>query len=144
MDRTALHLFDMLRAATETPEGKVIYLLTIICVLMIIDFITGSLAAWRNPKIAFRSQEGINGILRKLCSIIVLVACIPIAPLVPADAGVAALIVLYVGYLIMEFKSILENLAKMGVEIMPLAEFIDKVEKHNNKEGKDDNNEGKN
>lgn len=144
MDRTALHLFDMLRAATETPEGKVIYLLTIICVLMIIDFITGSLAAWRNPKIAFRSQEGINGILRKLCSIIVLVACIPIAPLVPADAGVAALIVLYVGYLIMEFKSILENLAKMGVEIMPLSEFIDKVEKHNNKEGKDDNNEGKN
>lgn len=144
MDRTALHLFDMLRAATETPEGKVIYLLTIICVLMIIDFITGSLAAWRNPKIAFRSQEGINGILRKLCSIIVLVACIPIAPLVPADAGVAALIVLYVGYLIMEFKSILENLAKMGVEIMPLSEFIDRVEKHNNKEGKDDNNEGKN
>lgn len=143
MDRTALHLFDMLRAATETPEGKVIYLLTIICVLMIIDFITGSLAAWRNPKIAFRSQEGINGILRKLCSIIVLVACIPIAPLVPADAGVAALIVLYVGYLLMEFKSILENLAKMGVEIMPLSEFIDKVEKHN-KEGKDDNNEGKN
>ena len=136
MDRTALHLFDMLRAATETPEGKVIYLLTIICVLMIIDFITGSLAAWRNPKIAFRSQEGINGILRKLCSIIVLVACIPIAPLVPADAGVAALIVLYVGYLLMEFKSILENLAKMGVEIMPLSEFIDKVEKHNNKEGK--------
>lgn len=144
MDRTALHLFDMLRAATETPEGKVIYLLTIICVLMIIDFITGSLAAWRNPSIAFRSQEGINGILRKLCSIIVLVACIPIAPLVPADAGVAALIVLYVGYLLMEFKSILENLAKMGVEIMPLSEFIDKVEKHNNKEGKDDNNEGKN
>lgn len=143
MENTALHIFEVLRDATETPEGKVIYLLTIICVLMIIDFITGSLAAWRNPKIAFRSQEGINGILRKLCSIIVLVACIPIAPLVPADAGVAALIVLYVGYLIMEFKSILENLAKMGVEIMPLSEFIDRVEKHN-KEGKDDNNEGKN
>lgn len=144
MDQTAVHIFDVLREATETPEGKVIYILTIICVLMIVDFITGSLAAWRNPKIAFRSQEGINGILRKLCSIIVLVACIPIAPLVPADAGVAALIVLYVGYLIMEFKSILENLAKMGVEITPLSEFIDKVEKHNNKEGKDDNNEGKN
>ena len=94
---------------------------------MIIDFITGSLAAWRNPKIAFRSQEGINGILRKLCSIIVLVACIPIAPLVPADAGVAALIVLYIGYLIMEFKSILENLGKMGVEISPLNDFLEKI-----------------
>lgn len=136
MDQTAVHIFDVLRAATETPEGKVIYILAIICVLMIIDFITGSLAAWRNPSIDFRSQEGINGILRKLCSIIVLVACIPIAPLVPADAGVAALIVLYVGYLIMEFKSILENLGKLGVEITPLEGFLDKV--GNNKEGKDD------
>lgn len=136
MDQTAVHIFDVLRAATETPEGKVIYILAIICVLMIIDFITGSVAAWRNPSIDFRSQEGINGILRKLCSIIVLVACIPIAPLVPADAGVAALIVLYVGYLIMEFKSILENLGKLGVEITPLEGFLDKV--GNNKEGKDD------
>lgn len=127
MENTALHIFQVMRAATETPEGKVIYILTIICVLMIVDFITGSLAAWRNPKIAFRSQEGINGILRKLCSIIVLVACIPIAPLVPADAGVAALIVLYIGYLIMEFKSILENLGKMGVEISPLNDFLEKI-----------------
>lgn len=127
MENTALHIFQVMRAATETPEGKVIYILTIICVLMIIDFITGSLAAWRNPKIAFRSQEGINGILRKLCSIIVLVACIPIAPLVPADAGVAALIVLYIGYLIMEFKSILENLGKMGVEISPLNDFLERI-----------------
>lgn len=137
MENTALHIFQALRAAIETPEGKVIYILTIICVLMIIDFVTGSIAAWRNPAIKFRSQEGINGILRKLCSIIVLVACIPIAPLVPADAGVAALIVLYVGYLIMEFKSILENLGKLGVEISPLAEFIDMVN-CNNKERKDD------
>lgn len=127
MENTALHIFQVMRAATETPEGKVIYIMTIICVLMIVDFITGSLAAWRNPKIAFRSQEGINGILRKLCSIIVLVACIPIAPLVPADAGVAALIVLYIGYLIMEFKSILENLGKMGVEISPLNDFLEKI-----------------
>lgn len=136
MDQTATHIFDVLRAATETPEGKVIYILAIICVLMIIDFVTGSIAAWRSPSISFQSQEGINGILRKLCSIIVLVACIPIAPLVPADAGVAALIVLYVGYLIMEFKSILENLAKLGVEITPLEGFLDKIE--HNKEGKDD------
>ena len=135
MENTALHIFQALRAAIETPEGKVIYILTIICVLMIIDFMTGSIAAWRNPAIKFRSQEGINGILRKLCSIIVLVACIPIAPLVPADAGVAALIVLYVGYLIMEFKSILENLGKLGVEISPLAEFLDKIE-HHDKEDK--------
>lgn len=129
MDQTAIHIFDVLRHATGTPEGKVIYILTIICVLMIIDFITGSLAAWRNPKIAFRSQEGINGILRKLCSIIVLVACIPISVLIPAGSGLAALIVLYIGYTIMEFKSILENLSKMGVEITWLQEFIENIKR---------------
>ena len=47
------------------------------------------------------------------------------------------MIVLYVGYLIMEFKSILENLAKLGVEITPLTEFLEKID-HDNKEGKDD------
>lgn len=36
----------------------------------------------------------------------------------------------------MEFKSILENLAKLGVEITPLEGFLDKIE--HNKEGKDD------
>lgn len=127
MDDKALFIFDVLRNATETPEGKVIYILAVICILMIIDFLTGSIAAWRNSDILFRSQEGINGILRKLCSIIVLVACIPIAVLIPAGAGIAALIVLYIGYLIMEFKSILENLAKMGVVFEPLEEFIEKL-----------------
>lgn len=127
MDQTAIQLFDTLRQATETQEGKVIYILAVICVLMIVDFITGSLAAWRSTDIPFQSQEGINGILRKLCSIIVLVACIPIAPLVPADAGVAALIVLYIGYLIMEFKSILENLSKLGVEISPLEKYLTRL-----------------
>lgn len=58
MDQTAIHIFDILREATETPEGKVIYILTVICVLMIVDFLTGSLAAWRNPGISFQSQIG--------------------------------------------------------------------------------------
>ncbi len=128
MDEKAFYIFDLLRHAGDTVEGKVIYILSLICLLMIVDFVTGTVAAWRNPKIKFNSQEGINGILRKVVSIIVLVACIPVSVLIPADMGIAALSVLYVGYLLMEFKSILENLGKLGVITSPLEGFVEKIE----------------
>ncbi|MDO4280808.1 MAG: phage holin family protein [Peptococcaceae bacterium] len=128
MSEQAVLIFENLRHIGDSPEGKVIYILAVICVLMILDFLTGTVAAWRSTDIEFRSQEGINGILRKLLSIIVLVACIPVAALVPADLGIAALYVLYGGYLLMEFRSILENLGKLGVEISPLTGFVDKIE----------------
>ena len=124
----AVFLFESLKALLYAPENKAIYLLMVICVLMVIDFITGTVAAWINPKIKFLSHAGINGILRKLCSILVLLACIPVAPLIPADAGVAALIVLYAGYMILEFSSILENLGKMGVNVKLFQDFAKKLE----------------
>ena len=64
MNETAIFLFDYLHHMSESPEGKVIYILSIICLLMIVDFLTGTVAAWRNPEIKFLSQEGINGTLR--------------------------------------------------------------------------------
>lgn len=128
MNETAIFLFDYLHHMSESPEGKVIYILSIICLLMIVDFLTGTVAAWRNPEIKFRSQEGINGILRKLVSMIVLVACIPVSALVPVEMGVAALFVLYVGYMLMEFKSIVENLSKLGIITSPLDNFVHKIE----------------
>ena len=128
MDDKAVIIFEGLRHIGDTPEGKVVYILALICVLMIIDFLTGTIVAWRCNDIEFKSQKGIDGILRKLMSIIVLVACIPVSAIVPADLGIAALYVLYGGYLLMEFKSILENLGKLGVVISPLENFVDKVE----------------
>ncbi len=121
----AAWLFDTLERASSTPESRVLYILAVLCVLMVVDFLTGSLAAWRAPDVQFSSQQGINGILRKLASILVLCCCIPIAPLVPAKAGTWALIVLYLGYLVMEFRSILENLAKLGVPLGPLKRFAE-------------------
>ena len=51
-----------------------------------------------------------------------------------------ALIVLYLGYLVMELASIVENLDNLGVPVAPLRAFIENVKDvaHN-----DDNNEGK-
>ena len=87
-------LFSALEQAVSTSEGKALYILVLICIAMILDFLLGSFAAWRDPQVKFTSQRGIDGILRKLASILVLVCCIPVSALVPAEAGLAALIVL--------------------------------------------------
>ena len=138
MNETAIFLYDYLRHASDTLEGKAIYVLTMVCVLMIVDFLTGTAAAWLNTDIKFNSQAGINGILRKVVSIIALVVCIPIAAILPDDLGLYTLLALYMGYLLMEFTSIVENLEKMGVPITPLQSFIQNVKKDLN----DDNKKG--
>lgn len=134
-------LYAELAALSATPEGRVLYILAIICALMVLDYITGTVAAWYTGTLA--SGRGIYGILRKLCSILVLVACIPIAPLVPADAGTAALIVLYAGYLLCEARSVLENLRRLGVSVSPLSDFLDALsptgKSDKNAKGGDDN-----
>ena len=120
-------LFNTLEQAVSTTEGKALYILTLICIAMILDFLLGSFAAWRDPAVKFTSQRGIDGILRKLASILVLVCCIPVSALVPAEAGLAALIVLYLGYLVMELASVVENLSKLGAAVGPLMRFIENV-----------------
>lgn len=145
-DQAAVMMFDWLHHAVATNEGKVLYILALICVAMIVDFLVGSLAAWRNPEIKFTSQKGIDGILRKLASILVLVVCIPVSALIPAEAGVIALIVLYLGYLVMELASIVENLDNLGVPVAPLRAFIENVKDvthhDEDKNGKEDDKDG--
>lgn len=133
MDDKAVYFFDFLTDNIDTPEGKAMYILSVICVLMIVDFLTGYIAAWRNPNIKHNSDTGINGILRKLASIMVLVCCIPLVPLIPCDMGVAALIVLYTGYLLLEAESIIENLQKLGINITPITKFIEKFDRDDDK-----------
>ena len=124
-------LFSALEQAVSTSEGKALYILVLICIAMILDFLLGSFAAWRDPAVKFTSQRGIDGILRKLASILVLVCCIPVSALVPAEAGLAALIVLYLGYLVMELASVVENLSKLGAPVSGLKRFIENIHSSN-------------
>ena len=124
-------LFQTLAQAASTTEGKALYLLALLCLTMALDFLLGSLAAWRDPSVKFTSQRGIDGILRKLASILVLVCCIPVSALVPADAGLAALIVLYLGYLFYELASVIENLERLGAPVSGLKRFIENIHSSN-------------
>ena len=109
-----MYMFDYLRRFLETEDTKVLFILALICVAMIIDFLTGTIAAKINPEITFASKAGVNGILRKVASIVLLVFFIPVSILIPLNAGIAMVYTLYLGYLMMEIKSILENYKKMG------------------------------
>ena len=124
-------LFQTLAQAASTSEGKALYLLALLCLTMALDFLLGSFAAWRDPQVKFTSQRGIDGILRKLASILVLVCCIPVSALVPAEAGLAALIVLYLGYLALELASVVENLSKLGAPVSGLKRFIENIHSSN-------------
>lgn len=129
-----MNLFEWLRQFLETDDSKILFILALINMAMIIDFITGTIAAKVNSNIKFNSKAGINGILRKIVSVIVMVFFIPLSVLVPGDMGVALVYTLYIGYLVMELKSIAENLGKMGVDIETLKDIIDLISK--NKGGK--------
>ncbi|WP_442896568.1 phage holin family protein [Enterococcus sp. 5H] len=117
-------------------DTKAIYVLMLICIAMIIDFLSGTFAAKINNEIEFKSKVGINGILRKIASMALLMFFILLAPLIPGGAGVALVYVLYIGYLMMELKSILENYKKMGIGTELFENFIKNINS-----GKDDSDE---
>ena len=118
-------MFTYLRQLTETDDSKILFILAVICGAMILDFASGTLAAWVNPDMEFKSKMGINGIIRKIASIVLLVFFIPISVVVPGVVGVATLYTLYLGYLAMEMRSIFENYKKFGFETGPLQAVLD-------------------
>lgn len=120
-----MNMMDFLRHIIQSEDGKILYLLALIAITMIIDFITGAIGAWVNKDIEFRSKEGINGILRKIASMLTLLIFVPVSVLIPNDAGVALMYTLYIGYLAFELKSILENLNRCGIEIKLFEGIID-------------------
>lgn len=126
-------VFKYLDQFVTDADHKAIYVLMLICIAMGIDFLSGTIAAKINPDIEFLSKIGINGILRKVASMVLLMFFIPLAPLIPGGAGVGLIYVLYVGYLLMELKSILENYKKMGIGTELFEDFIKSI-----KNGKDD------
>ncbi|HFU4517538.1 TPA: phage holin family protein [Streptococcus suis] len=106
-------LFDNLHTLIESDEWLVFYILGIIAFMEIVDFATGTFAAIINPNIEYKSKVGINGIMRKIVGLFLLMILIPMSILLPDQAGVAFLYTIYIGYMIMIFKSLLENYGKM-------------------------------
>ncbi|WP_390888373.1 phage holin family protein [Enterococcus devriesei] len=130
-------MFDYFRHFLENEDGKILFILALICGAMVIDFLTGTFAAKVNPDIEFKSKIGINGILRKIVSVFLLMFFIPLSVIVPGAVGTALLYTLYLGYLMLELKSVLENYQKLGGTTDLFQRFLDSFKPGNN-EGKGD------
>ena len=124
-----------LRGFVDTQDKLIAFTLTLIMGAMVIDFLTGTLAAKINPKIEFKSKEGINGVLRKISSIALLAFCIPLSILLPEGIGLGTLQVLYLGYLFFEMKSVLENFEKLGIDTALFKEFFEVLKKYLKEKG---------
>ena len=105
-------MFDFLRSITQSEDGLILFLLGLIIVLEIVDFASGTFAAIINPDIDYKSKIGINGLLRKIQGVILLTVLVPMSVLLPEQTGVAFLYTIYIGYLILTFKSLVENYGK--------------------------------
>lgn len=105
-------MFEFLRSLTDTEDGRILFLLALIVSMEIIDFFSGTFAAIINPTIEYKSKIGINGLLRKIQGIVLLTVLIPMSVLLPENTGVAFLYTIYIGYVILTFKSLVENYGK--------------------------------
>src|SRR5690554_576355 len=93
----------------EKDDTKIMYLLALILVANILDFVIGWINAKFNKNIQFSSGKAIFGIARKMVLFIVLVYFIPVAMLIPQPLGISALYMLFIGYLVSEINSILAH-----------------------------------
>jgi toxin secretion/phage lysis holin len=133
-----LDMFSWLQAWLANDDSKVVYLLTLILIANIIDFLLGWLNAKFNSKVKFSSSKAIYGIARKLVLFILLVFFIPVSLLVPYPVGIGALYVLFLGYLWSEINSILSHLKLSDDDknVDKFADFIQKIFANSKGEGK--------
>ncbi|MDT2675926.1 phage holin family protein [Enterococcus dongliensis] len=95
-------------------EPKLLFVLALISAAMLLDLLTGLIAAKLTKQIS--SKIGINGILRKIASILLLLFFLPVSSLIPLQAGSLLLYAFYLSFLLMELHSILENYEKWDLK----------------------------
>lgn len=136
-----IELFDFLRKLTQTEDGLVLYALSLIVILEIIDFVSGTFGAIANPEIEYKSKIGINGLIRKVLGVLLLMVLIPMSVLLPEKTGFAFLYSIYLGYLIFTFQSLIENYRKLKGNITIFQPII-KAFEHLYSDKNDTNNKG--
>lgn len=122
-------MFEFLRGIVGTEDGKVIFMLGLITIMEIVDFATGTFAAIFNPTIEYKSKIGINGLLRKIIGISLLVLLIPMSVLLPENTGVGFLYAIYIGYIMSTFKSLVENYGKAKGDSSIFANVVTTLER---------------
>ena len=85
-----------------------------LCVLMVIDYVTGMLAAYISPALKLNSARGLNGICKKILILLLVVLAHELERASGAPAVQSVVVWFFIGN---EGLSIIENAAKAGVPI---------------------------
>ena len=100
----------------------------VLCAVMILDYITGMIYAWKNKKLS--SKKGVFGILKKVCYLVLVCVGMGVDWLIYSglrqvgvewDSTIFFGVLVTVWLIINELISILENLERLGV---PLPNFL--------------------
>lgn len=130
-DKSIHGAFALLGALISSYLGIVAVPILILCVVMIIDYITGMIAAWKSKSLS--SKKGAFGIVKKICYLFLVCVGIGVDWLIYSglqSMGVSLGISMFFGVLVTiwliinELISILENLKKIGV---PLPSFLSAI-----------------
>ena len=83
-----MNCLTFFRSLIQTEDGLVLYALSLIVIMEIVDFASGTFAAIANPEIEYKSKIGINGLIRKILGVLLLMVLIPMSVLLPEKTGV--------------------------------------------------------
>ena len=135
-----IEFFNFFRSVVQTEDGLVLYALALIVSMEIIDFVTGTIAAIVNPDIEYKSKIGLNGLLRKILGVLLLMILIPMSVLLPDRVGFTFLYSIYIGYIVFTFQSLVENYRKLKGNVtlfQPILKAFQRLLEHD-----DDKNKG--
>lgn len=122
----AVSYLTALQKLYEDEATRILYLLVLIIFLMMVDFASGLIKAWRSGTL--NSGIGKKGLTTKILIVFVLVALIPLHVIIPTpEIGYMFLYTAYVGYALFEFMSIVENMKEMGINIDWLSPFAERL-----------------
>lgn len=118
-------------AVAVNYAGIIAVPIIMLCVVMLLDYITGMVAAWQSRELS--SKKGSFGIIKKLCYLIAVCVGIIVDWVIYSgldsmgvSLGITVLfgVIIAIWLIINELLSILENLRKIGV---PLPAFLEKI-----------------
>ncbi|SDL21141.1 phage holin family protein [Natronincola ferrireducens] len=105
-------------------------ILKILAVLMIIDYLTGLMKAYKNKNVA--SDIGFNGLLKKAAILLVIILAHQLDLVINGDTPIFRTIACYF-YIANEGISVTENVALLGVPLPSgITEALNKLKESNN------------
>ncbi len=86
-----IEFLKSLRSVVQTEDGLILYSLSLIVSMDIIDFVTGTIEKIINPDIEYKSKIVIDGLLCKISEDHLLIILIPSSVSLPEKKGFACL-----------------------------------------------------